>query len=147
MDQVPRNIDEGGNSGSSLPQEEFADRRTGRVRQTPGAGVAATLLMIFALVVGSTTVLAKTVAASDRMPYPVSAHIQGASMVGFQQCGVCHREEAGSFSHSVHALKNVECEDCHGGGSLHVKNPGKKNIVLLSTLTAKTANAICLPCH
>ncbi len=147
MDQVSRNIDEGENSGSSLPQKEFTNRRTGRFRQALGAGVGATLLVIFALVLGSTTVLAKKVSASGRMSYPVSAHIQGTSMVGFQQCGTCHREEAVSFQHSVHALKNVECEDCHGGGSLHVKNPGKKNIVLLSTLTAKTANAVCLRCH
>jgi len=50
--------------------------------------------------------------------------IPGASRVGADTCTTCHAGIAKGFRHAFHAQQGVECEDCHGPGSLHVNGNG-----------------------
>jgi nitrate/TMAO reductase-like tetraheme cytochrome c subunit len=45
--------------------------------------------------------------------------IPGAKAIGVENCANCHDVEAKNFTHAFHAQQDVECEDCHGAGSLH----------------------------
>jgi len=36
----------------------------------------------------------------------------------------------------------VQCENCHGPGSLHAKDPGKKGLIVASPKTD-----VCIGCH
>ena len=61
-------------------------------------------------------------------------------------CVSCHvtgyDKPGGSTVTHVEKLQNVQCENCHGPGSLHVKDPGKKDL-----LVAKPKADMCLSCH
>ena len=48
----------------------------------------------------------------------------------------------GSTVTHVEKLQNVQCEDCHGPGSLHARDPGKKDLIV-----AKPKADMCLSCH
>jgi Cytochrome c554 and c-prime len=60
----------------------------------------------------------------------VSCHVTGYDKPGGST--VTHNEK----------LKNVQCETCHGPGSLHVKDPAKKGLIVASPKTD-----LCLGCH
>lgn len=51
-------------------------------------------------------------------------------------CVSCHvtgyGKPGGSTVTHVEKLKDVQCEECHGPGSLHAKDPGKKGLIVLS---------------
>lgn len=85
-----------------------------------------------------------------------------AERVGSEACKDCHDARYGQFAASVHgrAMKDgavlparMECETCHGPGSLHVKAdgdtkaPGFDTIRRPDRLPAREANAPCLGCH
>jgi predicted CXXCH cytochrome family protein len=75
-------------------------------------------------------------------------NIAGAARVGSEACKTCHAEEAGNFAHAFHAQQGVECEDCHGPGSLHIDGGGDvTKIISFRTRTADQANGVCLSCH
>jgi hypothetical protein len=77
-----------------------------------------------------------------------SAEIPGAKRVGSQACGACHAKVAGDFRHAYHAQQGIQCEDCHGGGSLHVQGGGDvSKIINFGRLSPKAANGVCLSCH
>ncbi len=61
--------------------------------------------------------------------------------VGFSVCKICHSGEFNSWSLSLHKDKGVECEICHGPGSLHSKKPSKTNIAI------NVSSRSCSPCH
>ncbi|MFI5110432.1 MAG: cytochrome c3 family protein, partial [Terriglobales bacterium] len=74
--------------------------------------------------------------------------IPGASSVGSDTCTGCHAETSKNFQHAFHKQQGVECEDCHGNGSLHVEGGGDvAKIVSLSKRPVQTANGVCLGCH
>lgn len=60
-------------------------------------------------------------------------------------CVGCHvtgfREPGGSEVVENHALQAVQCEQCHGPGSLHVEEPSSANIRL------EAPSGVCLGCH
>ena len=74
--------------------------------------------------------------------------IPGATRLGAEACTACHRDLSGSFRHAFHQQQGVECEDCHGPGSLHVEGGGDvTEIVSYSKRDARNANGACLSCH
>jgi len=74
--------------------------------------------------------------------------IAGASAVGADACTACHAEIAKDYRHAFHAQQGVECEQCHGPGSLHVQGGGDSaKIISFRQRTAHDANGVCLGCH
>ncbi len=74
--------------------------------------------------------------------------IAGASRVGSDACMSCHSDIASNFRHAFHAQQGVECEDCHGPGSLHVDGGGDvAKIISFRSRPAEQANGVCLSCH
>jgi len=74
--------------------------------------------------------------------------IKGATRVGSDTCATCHKDISGNFRHAFHALQGVECEDCHGPGSLHVQGGGDvSKIISFPSRPAEDANGVCLSCH
>ncbi|MBK6460603.1 MAG: hypothetical protein IPF92_06295 [Myxococcales bacterium] len=61
-------------------------------------------------------------------------------------CVSCHvtgyERPGGSTVTAVAALKNVQCEVCHGAGSLHVKAPARVHVPV-----PKPSGDTCLSCH
>jgi len=61
-------------------------------------------------------------------------------------CVGCHvtgyEKPGGSSVTHVDGLQNVQCEDCHGPGSMHVKNPTEKTRIVASPLPS-----VCISCH
>lgn len=80
--------------------------------------------------------------------YAKYVEIPGAKPVGTDTCRGCHEGVAKDFGHAFHAQQGVECEDCHGAGSLHVDGGGDvAQIVVFNKRTAEEANGVCLGCH
>jgi predicted CXXCH cytochrome family protein len=74
--------------------------------------------------------------------------IPGATRVGSESCATCHSEIVSRTSHAYHAQQGVECEDCHGNGSLHVEGGGDVTKILsYRQRSARDANGACLSCH
>ena len=74
--------------------------------------------------------------------------VPGASWAGSEVCAGCHAESAKNFQHAFHKQQGLECEDCHGNGSLHVQGGGDvSKIVSFNKRSAQAANGICLSCH
>jgi predicted CXXCH cytochrome family protein len=74
--------------------------------------------------------------------------VPGASSVGSETCTTCHGDVSKNFQHAFHKQQGVECEDCHGNGSLHVEGGGDvKKIVSFSKRPVQAANGVCLSCH
>lgn len=73
--------------------------------------------------------------------------IPGAERVGSDQCRTCHEEQAKTFRFSNHAQQSVECEDCHGAGSLHLTSAKNESINKFNKLKPEEANGACLWCH
>ena len=61
-------------------------------------------------------------------------------------CVGCHvtgyEKPGGSSVTHVDKLKDVQCEDCHGPGSMHVQNPTDK-----ARIVASPAPSVCISCH
>jgi len=74
--------------------------------------------------------------------------IPGASSVGSDTCTACHEDTSRNFQHAFHKQQGVECEDCHGNGSLHVEGGGEvAKIVSFWKRPVQAANGVCLGCH
>jgi DmsE family decaheme c-type cytochrome len=83
-----------------------------------------------------------------------------ATNVGNQTCLKCHASQAATFNDTLMGKYGkvrpgtMNCENCHGPGSAHVKAGGGKGVGGLITFrpddltrTAEENNAICLACH
>jgi len=80
--------------------------------------------------------------------YSKFVEIPGAKPVGAETCTTCHGDVAKNFAHAYHAQQGVECEDCHGNGSLHVDGGGDvTKIISFSKRPAAAANGVCQSCH
>jgi len=93
-------------------------------------------------------------ATSDKIRQDFSkfAEIPGAEMAGAEQCAACHADLSKGFRRSVHAVREVACEQCHGAGSLHVAAGGystesRDKIISFRDRTPDQANGVCLSCH
>lgn len=76
------------------------------------------------------------------------AQIPGASPVGSETCTTCHADIGANFRHAFHAQQGVECEECHGPGSLHVQGGGDvSKIISFAHRSPADANGVCLSCH
>jgi DmsE family decaheme c-type cytochrome len=73
--------------------------------------------------------------------------IPGAERLGSDQCRACHEELGKSFRRSFHAQQSVECEDCHGAGSLHFTSEKHASIIQFGKVKAEKADGACLSCH
>ena len=74
--------------------------------------------------------------------------IPGATPVGTDACATCHADIAKDFRHAYHAQQGVECEQCHGAGSLHVQGGGDiSKIISFRQRSATDSNGVCLGCH
>jgi DmsE family decaheme c-type cytochrome len=78
--------------------------------------------------------------------------IPGATKVGGDQCAQCHADLDKTYRRSSHALREVDCEQCHGAGSLHLAAGGyskesKDKIISFKDRTPEEANGACLSCH
>jgi predicted CXXCH cytochrome family protein len=75
-------------------------------------------------------------------------NIDGATSVGADTCSSCHSDLGKNFQHAYHKQQGVECEDCHGNGSLHVEGGGDiSKIISFTKRTPQAANGVCLGCH
>jgi len=83
-----------------------------------------------------------------------------ATFVGAKVCMTCHATQAESFKHTVMGRISMtqkgklDCENCHGPGSAHVKAGGGRGVGGIISFrpndlsrTAEENNAICLTCH
>jgi len=87
-----------------------------------------------------------------RQDFSKFVEIPGAEKVGAEQCAQCHADLAKGFRRSSHAMQDVDCEQCHGAGSLHVAAGGytaesKDKIISFRDRSAEQANGACLSCH
>ena len=74
--------------------------------------------------------------------------IPGAKSVGSETCSTCHEAVAKNYQHAFHSTQGLECEDCHGAGSLHVDGGGDvTKIIAFSKRPPAEADAACLNCH
>jgi cbb3-type cytochrome oxidase cytochrome c subunit len=86
-------------------------QRSSRVWVLAVAGLAASVCI---------TPSAAKQAAQEMAPFAKYLRIAGAKPVGSETCATCHAEVAKNFQHAYHAQQGVQCEECHGNGSLHV---------------------------
>jgi hypothetical protein len=74
--------------------------------------------------------------------------LQTAGKTGHGDCVSCHitgyGEVGGSSLGFSKGLENVQCEACHGPGSIHVEKRGLEKPLALSTRTPKS---VCTRCH
>ncbi len=76
--------------------------------------------------------------------------------VGSEKCRSCHIPAHDRWKETIHAKwkakeKKIECESCHGPGSLHVEDNKERLFIIsfgpLSKDTIDEQNAVCLQCH
>jgi DmsE family decaheme c-type cytochrome len=71
----------------------------------------------------------------------------GAERVGSEQCAACHGDIAKNFRRTTHSQQDLQCEDCHGNGSLHAQSGDKTKIIASRWQKPEAASGICLSCH
>ena len=104
-------------------------------------------------VLASVVVLCLTSIAANKSEYAISSYakyvqILGATPMGADACATCHADIAKDFRHAFHAQQGVECEQCHGPGSLHVQGGGDvSKIISFRQRSATDSNGVCLSCH
>jgi predicted CXXCH cytochrome family protein len=91
--------------------------------------------------------------AGEKSQYSISTfakyvEIPGATAMGSDTCTTCHDQIGKDYRHAYHAQQGVECEQCHGPGSLHVQGGGDvSKIISFRQRPSADANGVCLSCH
>jgi len=84
--------------------------------------------------------------------------------VGMEKCRICHTTQYDKWNETLHAKwqpsfttpekkqkARMECETCHGPGSLHIENDKERLFITTfgpqSKDTREEQNAVCLTCH
>jgi len=109
--------------------------------------LALVLLALFSPSVAAQQKTYKGSHAGREKDYSRFVEIPGAERLGSDQCRACHEEQGETFRYSNHAQQSVECEDCHGAGSLHLTSDKHESIIKFGRLQAEDANGACLWCH
>jgi predicted CXXCH cytochrome family protein len=111
--------------------------------------IAATASMAsFSLLLLHTSVAQKNYQEWNIASFAKYKTIAGAARAGVNTCTTCHSEIVSAANHAYHAQQGVECEDCHGNGSLHVEGGGDvSKIISYRRRSAREANGACLSCH
>ncbi len=126
---------------SGIPNSTALPVRRERVRTLP-YGLFLLFLVFFASQLSASQ---KPARANGFATY---VDIPGASRVGSDTCTACHTDTSKNFQHAFHKQQGVECEDCHGNGSLHVEGGGDvAKIVGFWKRPVGVANGVCLGCH
>jgi predicted CXXCH cytochrome family protein len=105
------------------------------------------------MVFGLTVFLCLPSSAAKKSDYGIASfakyvQIPGATPVGAATCTTCHSDVAANFRHAFHAQQGLDCEACHGPGSLHVQGGGDiSKIISFRHRSATDANGVCLSCH
>jgi len=98
------------------------------------------------VVPGLTVFLCLPSSAAKKSAYGIASfakyvQIPGATPVGADTCTTCHADVAANFRHAFHAQQGLECEECHGPGSLHVQGGGDiSKIISFRNRSATDAN-------
>ena len=109
--------------------------------------------LAFVVIPTLTFLFTQSLSAKDKSGYGIGSfakyvEIAGATRVGSDTCVQCHANVANDFKHAFHAQQGVECEDCHGPGSLHAGGNGDvAKIIGFRSRPVKDANGVCLSCH
>ena len=69
---------------------------------------------------------------------------QRATRVGATKCGDCHATDFTSWKSTKHSQAQVDCEACHGPGSVHAAAPSLTNILRGPTAVSPV---VCGQCH
>jgi predicted CXXCH cytochrome family protein len=113
-----------------------------------GRLLGVSLFLIWASALAPTAALGENKYGFGQKNFAKFLEYPDAEKVGSDQCQACHQGEFKSFRHSAHSLQALECEDCHGAGSLHVKSgDGSGWIVRFKQQPVEAANGACLSCH
>ncbi|HET9407863.1 MAG TPA: DmsE family decaheme c-type cytochrome [Candidatus Sulfotelmatobacter sp.] len=117
----------------------------------PGSLLLALLLFTTSGLSGRANTKSKS---TSKQPKDFSHYVEiaGASKVGTEQCAQCHAQTSKLYRRSPHFVREVECEQCHGPGSLHVEAGGyskesRDKIVSFRDRKPEEANGACLSCH
>lgn len=117
----------------------------------PRALLLGPLLVCFVLSAPELSAKDKTKPTNDKIHTDFSKFVEipGAEKAGAEQCQQCHSGPAKSYRHSFHSMQEVDCEQCHGAGSLHVAAGAysREKIISFRDRSAEEANGVCLSCH
>lgn len=65
-----------------------------------------------------------------------------------EKCMTCHDDIVKKHKTTLHGKVGKTCEDCHGGGDLHMSSPSKNNIIRFGKgASVKEQNSACIKCH
>jgi DmsE family decaheme c-type cytochrome len=112
----------------------------------PACALGSLLLLAFSPAVFARDAAREGPSSARDPAYARYAEISGATRIGSGECLTCHGGE--SRTHAWTAHRDVECEDCHGAGSLHAQSQGAYgNILDFKGRPTEAANGVCLWCH